>query len=138
MRLTVKVKNMTRQGLQDLKAEVPRIGRLSIRRMMEDIRKTMRVYAPERPEQKYKRTGKFGANWKIERMEDVGYTLSNTAQRKGKYYGHYVVGNAYGNGQAWMHKDRWQVFRDVVDWFIERMPKTVADAIKTVTRRYAK
>ena len=35
--------------------------------------------------------------------------------RDGREYGGYVVGNAEGTGQAWMHVGRWTTLRQAVD-----------------------
>ena len=136
MQISIKTKNaeVVRQGLEDLSAELPRIGRRRLYAAMNRITREMEGYPPERPGQRYKRTGLLGASWDVKRL-DNGYMITNDARRKGRTYGHYVVGDAYGAGQAWMHKGRWPKLRDVVDAEIEKLPDAVSDEIKLVARR---
>lgn len=125
---------LVRQGLQDLQAEIPKIGRRRIYDAMNRITREMEGYPRERPRQKYVRTGNLGASWKVKRTES-GYVIENDARRRGRRYTRYVVGDAYGTGQAWMHAGRWPLFRDVVDNEIAKMPQEVADEIDLVARR---
>ena len=129
---------LVRQGLQDLGAEIPKIGRRKVFDAMNRITREMEGYPPERPGQTYVRTGRLGFSWDVKRLDD-GYVITNNARsRYGQYYAQYVVGNAYGTGQAWMHVGRWQVFRDVVDAEMAKLPQAVADAIEMVARRLPK
>ena len=125
---------LVRQGLQDLSAGIPKIGRRRIFDAMNRITREMEGYPAERPNQTYHRTGNLGASWDVRRLDD-GYQIVNTARARGRAYAHYVVGNAYGTGQAWMHQGRWPVFRGVVDAEIEKMPREIADEIDMVARR---
>jgi hypothetical protein len=137
MRLTFSIKNakIVRQGLEDLEAEVPKIGRRQIYSAMNRITREMESYPPERPGQLYVRTGKLGFSWYVDRRDD-GYVIRNTAKdKRGRAYGKYVVGDAYGLHQAWMHKNRWPLFRDVADNEIERLPERIANEISMVERR---
>lgn len=145
---------LVRQGLENLAAEIPQIGRRRIRTMMERIKRRMQEYPPEPAGQssyeghsvlgtvirtnkgRYHRTGNLGHSWVIEEAQgDSGYTISNNASHKGHQYGRYVVGDAYGTGQAWMHKGRWQKLRDVVDEEVETLPDEVEEEIRMVSRR---
>jgi hypothetical protein len=154
MRISVKVETgLVRQGLQDLFAEVPKIGRRQIRTVMERIKRRMQEYPAERPGQsiptahailgtvyqrapgRYKRTGNLGSHWYIADFKDQGYTIGNTAEHKDKQYGRYVVGDAFGTGQAWMHKGRWQLLRDVTDEEIDKLPPEIIKEIQLVARR---
>lgn len=120
---------LVRQGLQNLRAEVPKIGRQRIYETAERIMRKMQKYPPMRQGQKYTRTFRFRDSWKIRRLEN-GSALSNSAP-----YTRYVVGNAYGQGQAWMHVGRWVPFRDVADAETEKLPKTIRENISMVARR---
>lgn len=140
MRLTFSIKNaeIVRKGLEDLESEIPKISRRRIFDAMNRITREMESYPPERPKQKYKRTGRFGFSWYVDKT-DIGYVIRNTAKdKRGVAYGKYVVGDAYGLSQAWMHKGRWPLFRDVVDAEVEKLPQRIADSIDLVTRRVAK
>jgi hypothetical protein len=135
MQLSIKVKGeLVRKGLQDLAAEIPKIGRQQIRTMLNRVARRMQEYPGERPGQTYKRTGRLFYSWKIEEIQN-GYTISNTAARKGRAYAGYVVGDAYGTQQAWMHKGRWLVTRDVVEEEVTKLPPAIEDEITMVARR---
>jgi len=135
MQLTIKSNvGLVRQGLQNLSGEPVKIGRRKIYDAMNRITRAMEGYPAERPGQRYVRTGNLGASWQVHRME-AGYQIVNNARRKGILYTGYVVGNAYGTGQAWMHEQRWQLFRDVADAEIEKLPEEVARELDMVARR---
>lgn len=68
--------------------------------------KGMRNYPPERPGQRYRRTGKLGGSWGTRQAGRLQRSIYNTA-----VYSVYVVGNAEGSGQAWMHRGRWWLAR---------------------------
>jgi hypothetical protein len=125
---------LVRQGLQDLSAEIPRVGRRRIYDMINRITRTMEGYPPERPHQKYQRTGRYGASWHVEKLAD-GYSIYNNAEAKGRQYPRFVVGDAYGTGQAWMHQGRWPLLRDEVDKEVEKLPPEIEDEIVMVARR---
>lgn len=135
MRISIKVDGeLVRKGLQDLGMEIPKIGRSQLRFTSERIVRRMQAYPPERPRQKYKRTGRLFRSWKIDNSQDR-YTIENTAAKKGRLYGHFVIGNAYGTGQAWMHRGRWLLLRDVVEQELEKLPDDVLEKIMLVARR---
>ena len=132
--ITVQGANIVRQGLQDLSKEIPDIGRLQIYRTAQAIVKRMKVYPPERFGQKYIRTYRLRGAWSIAKRSN-GYTIRNTTP-----YTKYVVGNAYGLEQAWMHVStdqgkRWQVFRDVNDEEVAKLPAEIEKEIVQVARR---
>lgn len=121
--------NIVRQGLQDLSAEIPQIGRLQIYRTEQAIVRRMKVYPPERPGQSYIRTGTLGGGWTITPNTN-GYTIRNDTP-----YTKYVVGNAYGLEQAWMHQGRWNLLRDVSDDEVAKLPAEIDNNISQVARR---
>jgi hypothetical protein len=151
--ITLRRGELVRQGIENLDAEIPQIGRRRIRTALERVKRRMQAYARERSGQsmvvshatlgkvyvavRYRRTGRLGRSWTIDKAGDSGYVIKNNARdpRTGKAYGHYVVGNAYGTGQAWMHKNRWQVLRDVVDEEVAALPRPVEAEIEMVARR---
>ena len=122
--------DVVRQGLQDLSAEIPQIGRLQIYRTMQAIVRTMKVYPPPPATSTYVRTGTLGAGWTITPSASNGYTVRNDTA-----YTRYVVGNAYGLEQAWMHQGRWNLLRDVAEEEIEKLPPEIENNIVTVSRR---
>lgn len=137
IRLTIGIsKNakIVRQGLQNLRAEVPKIGRQRMFEAMQRIVVRMQKYPPERPGQKYRRTFRFRAGWRINSIPDspaqTGWQVTNVVP-----YAKYPVGNAYGEGQAWMHVGRWNLFRDVAEAEIGKLPKTIQNEVVMVARR---
>lgn len=151
-RLSIKVRGeLVRMGLQDLSAEIPRVGRRQIRTVLNRIQKRLSVpgKSPTYPikwdsaKQRRaffatdgfgrgiptKRTGEYASGWKIESITN-GYVLKNDTT-----YGKYVGGDAYGVVHSGIHKDRWQVYRDVVDEEIEKLPDEIEKEIVMVARR---
>lgn len=152
LRVTLSRGELVRQGAQNLEAEVPQVGRRQIRTVMDRIKRRMEAYPAERPGQsktgshpilgttytavRYKRTGKLGRSWRIEKAGNSGYIIRNDARdKRRRAYGRYVVGDAYGTGQAWMHRGRWQVLRDVADEEVAKLPPAVEREIEMVARR---
>ena len=120
---------LVRKGLQDLGAEIPKIGRLQIYRTEQNVVRRMKMYPPEVPGQTYIRTGTLGGGWMITPNSN-GYTISNNTP-----YTKYVVGNAYGLEQAWMHEGRWNLLRDVSDEEVAKLPEEIENEISVVARR---
>lgn len=155
MQITISIKGeLVRKGLADTGAEIPKVSRQQIRVVMERIKRKMQAYPPEPEGQstssshatlgtvyrtakgRYHRTGNLGSHWAIDPTPS-GYRIENTAvDPRGKAYGRYVVGDAYGQGQAWMHEGRWQLLRDVVEEETENLPTEVRDLIILVARRH--
>ncbi len=125
---------LVRQGLQNLRSEIPKIGRRKIYDAMNRITRKMEAYPAERASQKYVRTGRLGRSWKVKRL-DNGYIISSDARKRGRSYSRYVVGTSYGTGQAWMHVGRWQKLRDVAEEEIAGLPPEIEREINMVSRR---
>lgn len=155
VQLSVKVRGeLVRKGLQDLADnDLPKIGRQQMRTVMERIKRRMQVYPPEPNGQsiasshpvlgtvyttargRYRRTGLLGHSWVISEIENnKGYKIDNQAYHK-VYYAKYVVGNAYGLRQAWMHKGRWQLLRTVAEEEIHKLPPEILKEVSTAARR---
>jgi hypothetical protein len=121
---------LVRKKLQDLTAEIPQIGRLQIYRTAQAVVRGMKIYPPAPAESRYVRTGVLGAGWGIVGQTN-GYSIrNNTAYTK------YVVGNAYGLEQAWMHVGRWQKLRDVTEQETGKLPAEVEKEISLAARRH--
>ena len=87
---------------------------------------SVRPYPPERPGQRYKRTGRLGRSWsRLTAL--VLAALDNTAPYSG-----YVVGDGKGQGQAWFHRGRWGLMRDMVD---EKRPELKRMMVQMLTRQ---
>jgi hypothetical protein len=127
--ITVKNADVVRKGLQDLAAEIPKIGREQIYRTGQAIVRRMKEYPPPPPQSLYVRTGTLGGGWTLTSNTN-GYTVRNNTP-----YTKYVVGNAYGLEQAWMHVGRWQVFRDVQEEEVAKLPPEIDNHITMVARR---
>lgn len=132
--LTVKNADIVRKGLEDLQAEIPKIGRLQIYRTEQHVVTRMREYwtinvPPELPS--YTRSGTLSRGYTIS-PTDRGYMIYNDTP-----YTKYVVGNAYGLKQAWMHAlpGRHRLLRDVQEEEVAKLPPLVEQEISMVARR---
>ncbi len=89
-----------------------------------DVASVMKDYPPKRPNQKYVRTFTFMRAWHVQRKPK--YTqITNYAEQRGVNYAGYVVGNALGYKQAWMHAGRWKSFRKLIDLRFEKINESV-------------
>lgn len=117
-------------GLKKLGDAIPALAARSIMAAMNKAKEEasaqwpVAAYAgygvPYRPGQKYKRTGRYGSGFKVERNGPQNYTLQNRTP-----YAPFVGGDSEGQGQAWMHEGRWPVIRETVEKFIEPMVQQV-------------
>ena len=137
MKLSIRVRDeLVRQGLENLSAEMPAIGRRRMRTILERVKRIMEAYPSERSGQKYVRSGRMFRSWRIKKLgNNKGYSLGNVAKFKGNAYPQFVVGDAYGTSQAWMHKGRWPLFREVTEKELEALPKALEQEIVMVARR---
>jgi hypothetical protein len=126
--IQVKGAELVRKGLQDLSAEIPKIGRLQIYNTAQAVVRRMKIYPPAPPMSTYVRTGRLGGNYTITPKSN-GYTIANNTS-----YSKYVVGNAQGLEQAWMHQGRWQKFRDVYGEEVNKLPDEIVNHIYRFTR----
>jgi hypothetical protein len=135
--LTFRVKGakITRKGLENLGAEIPKISRSRIRKVLDRVVKEMKVYPPAPSGSIYERTFKLRRGWKVQRLGETGYRIENRARFRGRAYVKYVVGSATGEKQAWMHKGRWKLFRGVVDAEGAKLPREVAKHIMLKARK---
>lgn len=152
MQLTLKVDGeLVRKGLQDLSAEIPKVGRQQIRTVMNRILRRMSKpgrkpnypikWDSEKQRRAFfatdgfgrgiptKRTGAYTGGWKIESVEN-GYRLENNTS-----YAKYLGGDAYGVVHSGIHKGRWENTRDVVEEETEKLPEEIEAAIIMVARR---
>ncbi len=125
---------LVRKGLQDLSADIPRIGKQQIYRMEQTVVRRMKDYwtinvPPELPS--YQRTGTLAGGYFISQTAN-GYKIQNNVP-----YTKYVVGNAYGLEQAWMHAKpgRHKLLRDVQEEEIEKLPPEIEKEISMIARR---
>jgi len=115
-----------RKGLEDLEAEIPKVGRKRIYDALRRVLKRMRNEPPRLPQ--YDRTGKMRAGWPLRPVRtgsaDNAYRIYNDVE-----YTRYVVGDAEGLGQAWFHVGRWENFREVVEEEIANLPQEIEDML---------
>jgi len=132
--ISLKGADLVRKGLQDLSAEIPKIGKLQIYRTEQTVVRRMKEYwtmnvPPELPS--YQRTGELAGGYVIIPTSS-GYMIRNSV-------GHtvFVVGNAYGLEQAWMHAKpgRHKLLRDVNEEEVEKLPPEIEKEISMVARR---
>ena len=81
---------------------------------------------PERPGQRYKRTGNLKRSWEAGVRGNVVYI------KNARPYAGYVVGDSAGQGQAWFHRGRWYVMRDMVE---EKKPELKRMMVQMLTRQ---
>ena len=159
IQLSIQLKNATRvrQGLEDLKKDIPAIGAQRIYNAMLKAQAALkkpgkRVRYPiwwESEKQRrayfatngfgkgipYKRTGAYNAGFVIRKTPNssrasVGYSLSN---RTG--YAKHVGGSADGTGQSTIHLTRWALIRDALDKAVSGLREDVQAHITMVARR---
>lgn len=135
----VKVENgeIVRMGLQSLADDVPKIGRLQIYYTVLKVRTRMRApYTSVGAVPGYVRTRRLFHAWTIERKPE-GYAIwADPKTPYGRPYAQYVVGDAEGHGQAWMHEGRWPLFREVVDEEVGKLPPEVERHIEVTARSH--
>ena len=137
LRVTVIEKGLqrVRKGLENLRAEIPKVAKSRLRAASEEIVKRMQKYPGLRPKQKYIRTYLFQRAWKIADTK-TGYKVTNTAKRGRVDYPEFVVGTLTNpNRQAWMHKGRWPAFADVVSFVVDHLPKSVREHLQTAVKK---
>jgi len=126
---------LVRKGLENLRLKVPQIARSRIFDSLKRVVAVMQRYPPPRPMQRYKRTFKLKRGWRILRKGPTGYTILNRASYRGRAYPKYVVGDAKGGTQAWMHVGRWRLLRWEMEAEFEKQPKAIANNIHFFARR---
>ena len=125
---------IARQGLERLRRQVPVIGRQRIYATGLRIIKRLQKYPPPPAGSRYERTFTLRRKWRLIRVGDRGYRVTNTAYRRGRYYSKWVVGNARGQMQAAIHQGRWPLFAQVTEAEIARMPRACDEHLQRVTR----
>ena len=138
---------MVRMGLQNLAAELPQVGRLGVYRTAQRI--VSRLKQPGSPisypvhwdsdKQRVAffasggfgrgiptvRSGETNGAWTLTSLSN-GYEIDN--QSNGSLF---VYGDLFGRGQSLIHKDRWPLFKDVVDEQIFWLPQDVGAELRT-------
>lgn len=90
-------------------------------------------YPPQRSGSRHQRTFELRNRWKLEKKQQGAFAITNKARdRRGRFYARYPVGDGEGKGQAWMHRDRWWLFMNVIR---ERLPKLTGRIVSAIRRR---
>lgn len=93
---------------------------------------TVKEYPAKRPGQRYVRTFRLRSGW-VATPTERGVTISNRMP-----YAGYVVGDAKGQRQAYMHRNRWWKAADVIKAERPRLKKGIENELAhlfTVHRR---
>jgi hypothetical protein len=132
---------MVRRGLEDLGADIPKIGRLGVYRTVQRIIKRMRqpgagiVYPVHWDSDKQRkaffasegfgggvpstRSGEYQASFDFASLPN-GYMVFNDSPGAG-----FIGGDYNGQGQSMIHVDRWPLFGKVVAEEAEQLPEDV-------------
>lgn len=153
VRLTVKAPNarLVSKGLQDLGAEIPKIGKLQIYRAMLRARTRLRkpgsriTYPVRWDSEKQKRaffatdgfgrgiparrSGRYPRGWNIVATA-TGYRLENNA-----IHARYVGGDFSGAGQSRIHQSRWPIFQQVIEDEVQGLPPEIEKHISYRARQ---
>ncbi len=130
--ITIEVQggDFVQQGLGDVQREIPKILSDRINNSAYLIGAHFKVYPPPPPKSTYIRTGKLAESVRL-RLGSTGATISiDPVSPKGKHYGIYVIGDGVGSGQAWMHKNRWPLLKDVAEKVMTSLPQDVENELR--------
>lgn len=153
VRARIEVKNavLVRKALQDLEAEVPKIGRAEIYKSLQRARAVLAREADVPPgkypwktdrqrryvlwamstgvlKRPYQRSHKYSRGWRLRAMKS-GWQLMNETD-----YAGWVAG-VPGVGQARLHRGRWAAFRPAVQAELRELPKRVRTSLRTLVER---
>ncbi len=142
---------LVRKGLQDLGAEIPKVGKLQIYQVMrrskarltkkgkrvtypvpwDNIRQKIKVILMLKAANNlpYRRKGDYQRGFKIIQIRD-GYDLINENPNA-----EYIGGNARGKRQSRIFKGRYPIVREVVEEEAAKLPGAVVQHIKLVTKQ---
>lgn len=121
---------VVRNGLENLSRDIPKVSIERIGASADEIMTIMRKYPAKPPGSKYVRTYRLKNSWKKKKVTGLGYSVEADPVQKGRHYGKYVVGNAYGEQQAGVHAGRWKLFYEVVQKQTDKLIRSIDRAIK--------
>jgi len=138
------------QGLQDLEAEIPKVGRLQIYRTMQRIQKRMRRpgkrpshpirWVSEKQKRAFfategfgrgiptRRTNEYVNAWELVKLEN-GYGLMNPLPQA-----KFIGGGPFGGSQSMIHQDRWELLRTAFVDETAKLPEDVLEEIKITAK----
>lgn len=120
-----RVSNNLRRLASDLEKELDPVGY----KWAQETRATLKgtAYPPKPPRSKYVRTGRLGSSWGVQKQGYSKYAINNSAP-----YSSFVVGDARGEGQAYMHVGRWWLARPVMNNHTGELTKAMTKAINDI------
>jgi hypothetical protein len=143
---------LTRQGLQNLGADIPKIGRMGIYRTMQRISKRLKkpgapIFYPvnwDTPLQRRAffatdgfgrgiptgRSGEYQEGFQIVGLPD-GYQLVNHAPGAG-----YIGGDFEGQGQSRIHMERWPLIFEIANEELDKLPDDVLAELRLGAANY--
>jgi hypothetical protein len=91
-------------------------------RWAQDVRGKLKStpYPPQRPRQRYVRTGRLANSWQAQRVGTGRVLITNNAPYSG-----WVVGGGPHNRQAWFHAGRWWKGENVVRENLPNLGRTI-------------
>ena len=125
--LDIKAYNRVRNDLRRKVIESPQVADRVTRQWALNTRQVLKQtpYPPKRPNQRYVRTGRLANSWKVVKQGTAQYQITNSAANRGRLYAGYVV----GLNQAWMHKGRWWIARDIVAQEIPNLTRALTEEL---------
>lgn len=88
------------------------------------------TYPPKRPGQRYVRTYRLRNGWTVT-AKGKGVTIANRMP-----YAGYVMGDARGQRQAWMHRGRWPLVKTIIDKERPRLKAGIEDEVQRAFPRW--
>lgn len=129
-----------RTALRHAALAIERLPAREIVPVLEEARDSLRD-APELPGQKYIRTGRrYAAAKLITTPGNNQYSKSYRVESNPRYPGGrtgnpYVLGNAYGTGQARIHAGRWPLMFDVMNKALDKIVERAREYFRSVLER---
>lgn len=122
--------NRVRNALRKLASQNPSLVQQVGEERIKAIRTLLRrqKYPAQRPNQKYRRSGELSRRWAVQNQQAGRWAITNLASRKGRLYADYVV----GPGQAWMHRGRWWLARDVIEGQMKEFVRALSKEIEKI------
>lgn len=103
--------------------------------ILAEARDEVRTYPAERPGQRYIRTGNRYRATYLQKEGRAFRLYSNPRYGSGRSADPYVVGNALGQGQAWMHVGRWALLYEVMMRAKERIIQKAEEEFRRILSR---
>ena len=130
--LTVRGQSAVANELRTAAAKAPKATQEATYQWAQRVRAALkaRPYPSKRQGQTYVRTGRLASSWAVER-QGKGVVITNRASGRSGPYSRFVVGDGKGAGQAWMHRGRWWLGRNVL---MESAPELETAAKREIDR----